>query len=438
MTKSIDITMPSLGADMSEGMLVKWLINVGEYVHHGQAIAVLETQKGAIDMEVYYDGTITELLVQPIKTVPVGTVLAKLELNKELSKQPSEKLTIEQEQSEELSATDSHFSDKKTAEKVQPTNKSFAAKQQEPKLKNSNNLVSKTRVFASPVVRKIAKQKNIDLSAVSGSGANNAVLLKDIERCTENNTEHAAEPNFQKLPTQKVSEKKSPEQQQLTEMRAAIAAAMTKSKQHIPHFYLSKTIEVNKAQQWLEQINQDKSPKEHILLVAVLLKAVALTLNKYPELNGFYLNDHFEKADEINIANVISLRTGGVVVPSLQAVDTLSVSQIMAALQNVTARARAKEESGRLRSSELMNASITVTNMGDRGADNVFGVIYPPQVAIIGFGKVKKTPQVIDGELAIGFELTVSLSADHRVIDGILAGKFLNALAKRIQKPEQL
>ncbi|MBA6289357.1 dihydrolipoamide acetyltransferase family protein [Colwellia sp. MB3u-4] len=431
MKKSIDITMPSLGADMSEGMLVEWLIKVGDKVKHGDVIAVLETQKGAIDMEAYHDGIITELLVQPVNTVPVGSVLARIDteeksLNESKNKNTStediikEPITTEQTTpkkiidepvsllAEALTEKPLIKSQKKSTEKLNiNTNTNTKI--------NSNNT---NRVLASPIVRKIAKAQQLDLLRIKGSGPNGGIILKDIAQIT---------------PKTRLTEGES-----LTNMRSAIAAAMTKSKQEIPHFYLSVDLPINKAQQWLQQVNKDKTPQTHILLIALVLKAVAISLQKYPQLNGFYQQGHFEPVSEINIANVISLRAGGVVVPALRHVEQLSVPEIMSALRDITRRSRAIERGERLRSSELMGATITITSMGERGVDQVFGIIYPPQVAIIGVGKVKKVPQVYDEKIDIGEQITLCLSADHRVVDGMLAAKFLNSLAKNLQKPEQL
>lgn len=419
MTKSIDITMPSLGADMTEGMLVEWLIKEGDKVQHGDVIAVLETQKGAIDMEVYHDGIITQLLVQPINTVPVGTVLATIEVIAAAEDTEEQSLNKSKQQS---STTERTVTEQITAEPAlllaEPLTEKPLTTAQQSHSQKANISTNADIVLASPVVRKIAKAQQLDLSIIKGSGPNGAVILKDIAHIAQKTKLSADEP--------------------LTNMRSAISAAMTKSKQEIPHFYLSLDVSINKAQQWLQQTNHDKTPKEHILLIALVLKTVAITLRKYPSLNGFYLNDRFEQASEINIANVISLRTGGVVVPALRNVEQLSVSEIMVALRDMTNRSRAIESGDRLRSSELMNATITITNMGERGADRVFGIIYPPQVAIIGFGKVKKVPQVSGDKIDIGEQLTVCLSADHRVVDGMLAAKFLNSLAKKLQKPEQL
>ncbi|WP_220462924.1 dihydrolipoamide acetyltransferase family protein [Colwellia sp. MB02u-6] len=438
MKKSIDITMPSLGADMSEGMLVEWLVKVGNKVKHGDVIAVLETQKGAIDMEAYYDGIITELLVQPVNTVPVGSVLARMDIEEKSLNESKNQNTSTENIIKEPITTEEIIDEKITPEKIKPkqiidepvllsaaalTEKTLIKPQKKSTEKlniniktNSNNKTN--RVLASPIVRKIAKAQQLDLSRIKGSGPNGGIILKDITQIAPKTRLTVGEP--------------------LTNMRSAIGAAMTKSKQEIPHFYLSVDLPINKAQQWLQQANKDKTPQTHILLIALVLKAVAISLQKYPQLNGFYQQDHFEPASEINIANVISLRGGGVVVPALRHVEQLSVLEIMSALRDITRRSRAIERGERLRSSELMGATITITNMGERGVDQVFGIIYPPQVAIIGVGNVKEVPQVCDEKIDIGEQITLCLSADHRVVDGMLAAKFLNSLAKNLQKPEQL
>ena len=405
MTKSIDITMPSLGADMTEGMLAEWLIKVGDKVQHGDVIAVLETQKGAIDMEVYDDGIISELLVKPPKTVPVGTLLGRL----------NDSGLAQNTLNETEQIIEYKISDDLDVRLVDQTSVNH--------IKTVINKKSDVIVNASPVVRKIASEQSLDLSMIKGSGFNNAVVLRDIELLIK-------EPNSKQASYLKDIK--------LAKMRSAIASIMSQSNKDIPHFYMSLEVSIDNAQRWLEQTNHDMAPQAHIILIALLLKAVAITLKTYPELNGFYLNDRFEQAKDINIANVISLRTGGVVVPIIANIDQLTVFETMKALRDITIRSRSVKSGGRLRNSELSGATITITNMGERGADCVFGIIHPPQVAIIGFGKVKKIAQVCGDKINIGEQLTICLSADHRVIDGILAAKFLNRLAKILQKPEQL
>lgn len=373
-----DIVMPSLGADMTEGMLVEWLVKRGDPVKRGDIIAVIETQKGAIDMEVYHTGVISEILHQPIVTLPVGTVMARVKLTESSDRDkitPQDSITVTQ--------------------------------------------VETRTPLASPVVRKVAMEQRLDLTAVRGSGPQGAILLRDLPGTTKART-NAVDVDHTIDMTKK--------------MRGAIASAMTKSKNEIPHFYQSLDIELGNAQEWLKKTNEDRSPEQHILLLALLLKAVAKTLTKYPDLNGFYQNNQFVHAEEIHIGNVISLRQGGLVVPAIHHVDKLSINETMQAIRDISARGR----NGHLRSSELTDATITITNMGERGTDTVFAVIYPPQVAIIGFGKIRETLQLVEGDLVNCDVMSVCLSADHRVIDGMLGAKFLNSLSKQLQKPELL
>lgn len=398
--KLVDITMPSLGADMTEGMLVKWLVKEGDQVNNGDIIAELETHKGAIDMEVYQSGVITKILVQPIVTVPVGTVLARLQPEVTIT-EPEQPIPPDVEQPSEIQSI---------ATPVKATPVKVTSILDEPSIPEPTEVeqaVIKSAVTASPIVRRLAAEQQLDLSEIHGSGPQGAILLKDLPR---------------QIP------------KPATGMRTAIAAAMKKSKTEIPHFYLSQDVDISSAQRWLCKINAEKPPEQRLLLIALLLKAVAKVLAKFPAVNGYYIDNQLQPAEVIHIGNVISLRQGGMVVPAIHDVDKLSLQDLMWAVRDITGRSR----SGHLRSSELSDATITVTNMGDRGADSVYGIIYPPQVAIIGFGRSRQTALVKDNSLTIGDRMIVCLSADHRAVDGMLAAKFLNALSAQLQKPECL
>ena len=409
-----DITMPSLGADMTEGTLTEWLVKEGDQVNSGDIIAVLETQKGAIDMEVYSSGTIAEILIEPVMEVPVGTVLARIDIA-----EPSQKISVP---TPILAPIPTVIPDEITSEASTETEISTTVSEQVK--------TKVTDIKASPIVRRLAKEQQLNLTSIKGSGPQGAILLNDLASFLK--TETKAKPETK-------SEQHKPADKSVQNMRNAISVAMAKSKQEIPHFYLSLELDITNVQKWLQQKNQTTPPEEYVLLLALLLKALAYALVKYPKLNGFYRNGssqqhYFEQASAIHIGNVISLRQGGLVVPAIHDVDKLSVSELMHGLRDITERSR----NGHLRSSELMDATITVTNMGERGADSVFGIIYPPQVAILGFGKARETAKIVNGNVVVASVLTVSLSADHRVIDGMLAAKFLNYLSKQLQKPERL
>ena len=217
-------------------------------------------------------------------------------------------------------------------------------------------------------------------------------------------------------------------------MRRVIAAAMERSKREIPHYYVSETIPLGKALAWLAAENAMRSVTDRLLPAALLLKAVALTLRRFPELNGFHREGIFRPAGAVHLGVAISLRQGGLVAPALLDADAKPLTQLMRELLDLTQRCRA----GSLRSSELSESTITVTNLGDRGAAEVFGIIYPPQVALVGFGRIAERPWAEDGGLKIMPVTTASLSADHRVSDGHRGALFLVELGELLQHPEEL
>jgi pyruvate dehydrogenase E2 component (dihydrolipoamide acetyltransferase) len=217
-------------------------------------------------------------------------------------------------------------------------------------------------------------------------------------------------------------------------MRAAIAAAMTRSKREIPHYYLTETIDLGSALAWLESGNATKSPQDRLLPAALLLKASALALRKTPRLNGLFLDGEFKPGEGIHIGWVVSLRGGGLIAPAIRDADRKSLSEIMGALRDVVERAR----KGSLRSSELGSATITVTSLGDRGAETVAAIIRPPQVAIIGFGRIVTRPWVVDGRIEARSVVAATLAGDHRVTDGHAGGLLLSNIRDLLQEPDKL
>ena len=215
-------------------------------------------------------------------------------------------------------------------------------------------------------------------------------------------------------------------------MRQAIAAAMGRSKREIPHYYLTASIDFAAAQAWLAAWNADHEPAQRLLPATLLLKATAQALVEWPQFNGFYENGAFRAGAGVHIGWAIALRGGGLVAPAIHDADRQSLPALMGALRDLVQRARA----GGLRSSELMDPTITVTSLGDRGAEGVWGVIYPPQVAIVGFGRVVERPWVVDGQVVARPIVSVSLAADHRASDGHLGGQLLAAIDRALQSPD--
>jgi pyruvate dehydrogenase E2 component (dihydrolipoamide acetyltransferase) len=217
-------------------------------------------------------------------------------------------------------------------------------------------------------------------------------------------------------------------------MRRAIAAAMARSKREIPHYYLGTSIDMSNTLAWLQAENLKRSVNERLLYSVILLKAVALATRQISEMNGFWIDNQFKPSEAIHVGVAISLRQSGLIAPAIHDVDKKTLDEIMLNLRDLVKRVRA----GTLRSSEIADATITVTSLGEQGVESVFGVIYPPQVALVGFGKIVERPWAVNGMLGARPIIMASLAADHRASDGHRGGLFLGAINNLLQEPQKL
>jgi pyruvate dehydrogenase E2 component (dihydrolipoamide acetyltransferase) len=374
----IEFKLPSLGADMDEGTLLTWHVKPGDTVKRGQVVAVVDTSKAAVDVENWQDGVVAGLLVEPGQKVPVGTVLATL---------------------------------------LAPGEVATAAGAPQLQVQEAEKAVLSARHPVSPSARRRAQELGLAPDSLRGTGPQGSVTLADIEAAAA---------------AQRTPAPAAPERQK--EMRKAIAAAMSRSKREIPHYYLSETVPMAAALAWLQERNQGLAITERLLPAVLLLKAVALALQRVPQLNGFYRDGGLQPSTAVHAGVAISLRGGGLVAPAIHDVQSTAPEQLMRALADLVRRARA----GSLRSSEMTDPTITVTNLGDQGVETVFGVIYPPQVAIVGFGSMGLRPWVQDGKVCALALLTATLAADHRASDGHQGALFLAELRELMQQPEVL
>lgn len=390
-----EFRMPSLGADMEAGTLVEWMVEPGDTVARGDVIAVVETQKGAIEIEVFQSGTVEKFLVEIGDTVPVGTPLAFIRGEGE---EPTPEGVPE-------------------AKPETPKPETPAAQTPTPPAPPSPRPGT---VRASPAARRLAADKGIDLSSLTGSGPGGAVVYHDVGKA---------------LGAKRKPAKPSSGGLDLDAMREAIATAMARSKREIPHYYLSHTFDIGRAVDWLGGYNEDRPPEERLLMGALLVKTVALALGKYGEFNGFFEDGHFHAADGIHVGTAIAIRGGGLAAPAIHDVDKLPLGELMAKLRDLVARTRA----GRLRSSEMTDPTVTVSSLGERGVEALYGVIYPPQVALVGFGRIETRAWAgADGTLSARPVMTATLAADHRVSDGHRGALFLQEIEKRLNDPEAL
>jgi pyruvate dehydrogenase E2 component (dihydrolipoamide acetyltransferase) len=380
-----EFRMPSLGADMVDGTVVEWRVKPGDHVKRGDIVAMVETEKGLIEIEIWEDGMIDRIVVREGEKVPVGTVLALLAGDGAPEAPP-----------------------------VAPV----AAPPPVPAARPVPVEASQPRV--SPRARRRAQELGVDLSTVVGSGEGGAITEADVARA-------AAAASPPPAPAGAAPDRTAA-------MRRAIAAAMARSKREIPHYYLGTRIDMARALAWLTAENLRRAVPDRLLYSALLIKAVALAVHDVPEMNGFWIDGEFKAGDGVHVGVAISLRQGGLVAPALHNVDTLSLNQVMRGMLDLVKRARA----GVLRSSEVSDATITVTNLGEQGVETVFGVIYPPQVALVGFGKLVQQPWAADGMVGPRPVIHASLSGDHRASDGHRGGRFLAAIDRLLQEPDKL
>jgi pyruvate dehydrogenase E2 component (dihydrolipoamide acetyltransferase) len=437
-----DFHMPSLGADMESGTVVEWLVEPGSPVKKGDVIAVVETHKGAIEVECFEEGTVSELCVEEGEEVPVGALLARLNGAGEAAVQPEPTAEAEEPAPRAEPAPPEEAPPEETPPEKAPARKAPVAEAPPPTPAEpagaaprgapEREAVAEARLKITPAARRRAAELGLDTATLKGTGIDGSVTLADVEAVAPSAAAAAAPSPQAAEPTQ--PERKARRGFDPDQMRQAIAAAMSRSKREIPHYYLTSTVNLGRAVAWIEDFNRDRAPDERLLPAVVLLKATALALAKVPQLNGFWEDGAFRPGPGVHLGWAIALRGGGLVAPAIHDADQKSLPDLMAALRDLVGRARA----GGLRSSELIDPTVTITSLGERGADSVIGVIYPPQVAIVGFGRIAERPWVADGEVTARPLVSVSLSADHRASDGHTGGKLLAAIDDLLQEPEAL
>ena len=439
-----DFLMPSLGADMEAGTLLEWCVKPGDTVERGDIVAVVDTSKAEIEVEIFESGVIDQLLVAEGTRVPVGTVLATVRTAAESS-------AVAAAAAPPAAVVAPSLPQPAPAVPVETAARAAAP---------SSSV--RHGVRASPLARSVAAQLGVDLNAVSGTGPGGAITRDDVERLAPSADVAAltpvepppaepppaepppVEPPPIEPPAQRTAAVQPPSGSPAAStpevasredaMRQAIGALMARSKREIPHYYLQLEIDLGDALEWLHETNLTRGVQERILPSALMLSAVAHAAAEMPEMNGFWIDGAFVAASGVHLGVAVSLRGGGLIAPALHDADAKSVEELMAGVRDLVVRAR----TGRLRSSEMSDPTLTVTNLGDRGVNLVHGVIYPPQVALVGFGAIRERPWATEGLLGVRPTVIATLAADHRASDGHTGGLFLSLIDHRLQKPEEL
>jgi len=442
-----EFKMPSLGADMESGTLVEWLVHEGDTVHRGDPMAVVDTDKSAIEVESFDEGVVESFLVEPGTRVAVGTPLASLApaeaglSTAAKARVPKPRVPVPlgapplRHHAAELGVDLTRVSGTGPHGEVTRADVDRAAAEPRaaarPETAPVRPAARGTQV--SPYARRLAEDLGVDLARVNGTGRDGVVRAEDVRRAAEAAARPGPAPAEarEEAPAAEAAEvPASPERS----ARATIAALMSRAKREIPHYYVATTVDLSAATGWLRRTNRERTVGERLVPAAVLLKATALAARQHPELNGFWVGDGFLPGEDVHLGVAVSVRGGALVAPAIHHTADLDLGEVMAALRDLVERARA----GRLRRAEMADPTLTVTDLGDQGVEEVIGVIYPPQVALLGVGRIVERPWAVDDMLGVRPTVRLTLSGDHRATDGATGARFLNTLESFLQHPEEL
>ena len=413
---SVNILMPALSPTMEEGTLSKWLVKEGDTVTSGDLIAEIETDKATMEVESIDDGTIGKILVhEGQESVKVNEPIAILLLDGEnLSDIKSIKKVPPTESVQEIEKIESkeklNFSSDKTSKINLDTN-----------INIENLKKNETRIFASPLAKRIAKHKDVDLSLVNGSGPNGRILKADIENFNNNKD---------LLQNEIISNNNNSELIKNSSMRKTIAERLVKSKNEAPHFYLSLDCNIDQLLKIRSMINLKSNDKYKISVNDMIIKAASSSLIKVPKANASWENENTRYFNNTDISVAVAI-DGGLITPIIKDVQSkglLEISEDMKLLAN-------KAKDGKLLPEEYVGGSFSISNLGMYGIKEFSAVINPPQGAILAVGSGEKRPIVLNDQLTIANIMTVTLSCDHRVVDGAVGAQFLSVFKDFIENP---
>lgn len=429
-----EITMPNLGSDMEEGVLLNWTKEVGQQINEGDVIAEIETDKATVEVPSTVSGTIIDLIGAPGTTLKVGSVIGHVGAAGESAAPASTPASN--------GATANGNGAAPAAEKPQaaPAPAEAAADEGdgEDAAEADGNLPG--GVKASPVARKMAADKKIDLKTVKGSGPGGRIVKADIENyqppAAPAAEAQAAAPKAVGAPSYgTIPGGADVEILEVAKMRTRIAARMVDSKQQIPHFYVTVEIDVEALLNLRKQLNAGLDKEQQITVNDLIVKATALTLKAFPNLNTHFYGDKLARHKRINIGIAVALPQGGLINVVAKDADKVSIGTIAQFNKEMIGRAR----EGKVKPDDIAGSTFTVSNLGAYGVEHFMAIINPPEAGILAIGAAQKVPVVLaDGTLGIGNRMKVTLSVDHRVSDGAEGAQFVQKLKELIENPMRL
>ena len=396
------IRMPKMSDTMEEGIISSWLKKVGDKVNSGDILAEVETDKATMELESYDDGVLLHIGVKNGESVPVNDVIAiigeKGENIKEILKEEETKKeeTKEEETKEEETIT----------------------------IPEINDISKDKRLKASPLAKKIAEEKGINLTNIKGSGDGGRIIKKDIEE----NTEIISTQNSTNIILPKTIGKESFDEVPISQMRKTISKRLSESKFSSPHFYITMEINMDNCIEGRKKINETSEVK--ISFNDIIIKATAAALRKHPMINSSYLEDKLRTNHHIHIGVAVAVKDG-LLVPIIKFADNKSLSHISLEVKNLANKAKNKN----LQPSDWEGNTFTISNLGMFGIDEFTAIINPNDSCILAVGGIKNTPIIKNGEIVPGNLMKVTLSCDHRIVDGAMGSAFLQTLKELIEDP---
>ncbi|MFN6039220.1 MAG: pyruvate dehydrogenase complex dihydrolipoamide acetyltransferase [Bacteroidota bacterium] len=406
------VRMPKLSDTMTEGVVAKWNKKVGDKVKNGEVLAEINTDKATMEFESFYDGVLLYVGVEEGKGAPVDSILAVIGKGDENIQSVLDSLNNSSSQTVQEVAKP--VSQPSTSANVQQTSKASESV--------ATNATG--RIKASPLAKKIAKDKGIDITAVVGTGENGRIIKKDVEQFVPT----SAKSSVSSSTATHSSGVESYTEENVSMMRKTIARRLAESKFSAPHFYLTMEIDMDKAIEARTAINTSLESK--ISFNDMVVKAVAQSLKKHPNINSSWLGDKIRRNHHINVGVAVAVPEG-LLVPVVRFTDTKSLSQISSEIKEYGKKAK----ENKLQPSDWEGNTFTISNLGMFGIDEFTAIINPPDACILAVGGIKSTPVVKNGQIVPGNLMKVTLSCDHRVVDGATGAAFLQTLKQYLENP---
>lgn len=434
------IRMPRMSDTMEEGNIVEWLKEEGDEVEPGDILAEVETDKATMELESYHEGVLLHIGVKE-GAVPVNAVIAVIgeegedyeaqlkEADNSTDEESSDEADTEdkdtESKSEQKDEKDSSSDKKETSsDEEESTSDGSSSQDKSDSASSGSSSSEKGRIKASPLAKKMAEDKNLSLSDIEGSGDQGRIVKRDVESYLEKSKkDSAAKPKAKTAPATQEAEEVP-----VSQMRKTIAKRLSESKFSAPHFYLTSTIDMEAAIAARTRMNEMDETK--ISFNDLVVKAAAMALRKHPMVNASWLGDKIKKHSDINVGVAVAVDEG-LLVPVIRNTDLKSLSQINEEVKEKAGRARERK----LSTEEMQGNTFTISNLGMFDIDEFTAIINPPDACILAVGSIQELPVVKDGEIQVGQQMKVTLSCDHRIVDGVTGAKFLQTFKALLEEP---